>query len=98
MFVFREEYYGLMRETTKTTRSLQERMERLHGKAEVIIGKQRHTPRANLSFEAAPPVGNGALHHRKWATKPRDLQTCRRHSLRQFHVKNSYEHAIQLSI
>ncbi|MCL4105282.1 UNVERIFIED_CONTAM: hypothetical protein GTU68_055413 [Idotea baltica] len=40
MFVFREEYY-------------KEEMERLHGRAEVVIGKQRHGPigTVELSFE-----------------------------------------------
>ncbi|MCR9126553.1 MAG: replicative DNA helicase [Rhodobacteraceae bacterium] len=57
MFVFREEYYA-EREKPSDDRldemaSWQERMERLHGKAEVIIGKQRHGPIGSieLSFE-----------------------------------------------
>ena len=57
MFVFREEYY-VEREKPSDDKleemaKWQERMEKLHGKAEVVIGKQRHGPigSVELSFE-----------------------------------------------
>jgi len=57
MFVYREEYYK-EREKPGDDRleemaKWQEAMERVHGKAEVVIGKQRHGPigTVELSFE-----------------------------------------------
>jgi replicative DNA helicase len=57
MFVFREEYYieeQKPRAGTDEFIEWQAKMERAHGRAEVIIGKQRHGPvgTVELSFEA----------------------------------------------
>lgn len=57
MFVYRDEYYREREkpgdENLEAMAKWQEAMERVHGKAEVIIGKQRHGPigTVELSFE-----------------------------------------------
>ena len=54
MFVYREEYYlknKQPREGTEEFLAWQSDMERAHGKAEVIIGKQRHGPTGTIELQ-----------------------------------------------
>lgn len=76
MFVFREEYYVSRQEPSEGTQEHMDwvtKMESLHAKAEVIVGKQRHGPigTIKLSFQAElTKFGNLAPEDDRYADTP----------------------------
>ena len=54
MFVYRDEYYLKNKEPSPGTEEYfewQQEMDQVHGKAEVIIGKQRHGPTGTVELQ-----------------------------------------------
>ena len=54
LFIYREEYYLKNKEPKEGTPehlAWQEEMEKVHGRAEVIIGKQRHGPTGTVQLQ-----------------------------------------------
>ncbi|NKB28754.1 MAG: replicative DNA helicase [Rhodobacteraceae bacterium] len=76
MFVFREEYYAEREkpgdEQLDKMADWQARMERLHGKAEVIVGKQRHGPIGNIDLAFEGRFTRFSDLARPWQSQPDD--------------------------
>ena len=76
MFVFREEYYAEREkpgdEQLDKMADWQARMERLHGKAEVLIGKQRHGPIGNIELAFEGRFTRFSDLARSWQAQPDD--------------------------
>jgi replicative DNA helicase len=76
MFVFREEYYAEREkpgdEQLDKMADWQARMERLHGKAEVLIGKQRHGPIGNIELAFEGRFTRFSDLARSWQGQPDD--------------------------